>query len=609
MNRLSNLLQLNDGETVASLGSRLSAACGYRHPRSFGADLGFKFQGLAVGNDSDVAKFAECLGVTPSTLAPGVVKSDERFNMMCGEVLTRTLVQRRRLRLCPHCIKEDEEKRSGRRGFRAYGRTEWLVLPVRTCIVHGTRMITAEHVPAPMFGHDFAGNLAVEAANMDAHVAAATPMKADSLQRYVQSRMGSGASSASWLDALLLYVVVRVSEAVGAMDRHGVRYKNSEIDEAEWSQSAGHGFDIMREGEAAFRGHLQKLLGNFYTRNSDMGGRALFGRLYEMLAHETGDPAFDPIRDIMMEVAIGSLPLGPGDEFFGPVTERKVHSVQSASRQYDVHPKRLHKLLLNTGRLDPDAPKNTYERILIDADVMEEFAVETKATLDVTETKAYLGVTRVWFDEMVSHRILSPHGGKGTLDTYVDVIRRFKTDDLDALLHRLRAVVTSQPVEGLVDISAAGRRANCSLKEIFDLLLAGELERVAGRGSETTFKDIRLDPLEVKSKTRLADHNCYNLRQIEKLIPAKTSVVKALVEDGRLPSVKVRNPAKRNIQTVVEPEALAQFVSEFASVGNLARKVRTRTENLERRLRAADVSPAFEAAGTPFYRCTDIELL
>jgi len=607
VNRLSNLLPFHAGEeTVASFASRLSAACGYRHPRSFAADLGFDFQALAVGDETAVATFASLLDRRKEDLLPGVVRSsDDRMNTVRGESLTRALLQRQRLRFCPHCIREDEIRREGRRGFRSFGRLEWLVTAVRVCRDHGTSLITCEHLPVPMFAHDFVTNLAEETGRMEGHLASSRKMKVDALQLYVEARLRGRERLDNWLDHLPLYVVVRVAEAVGAMDRHGVKFKQSGIGEMEWSACAGHGYEILADRDG-FAGFLRSLTRSFHERSGDAGGRAVFGRLYETLAHATADSAFDPIRDIIKDVAMCTLPLGPGDEFFGPVSGRRLHSVQSASREFDIHPKRLHKLLLNMGVIDAAAAAGTYERIVVDAAKMERFVIGAKATLGVPETKKLLGLTRVWFEELVSGGELSPIGkASDAVETSMEVERRFTVANVEALLTRLQSVVTAESSESLSDISSVLRQANCTLREILDLLFNGSLKLVATVSSPATFNSIRLDPEELKSKTRLQDHGCLNLQTVGRDLPASTSIVKALVIGGYLPSKQVRNPAKRAMQTVVESEVLEEFKTEYASLGNLATELGTRTWSLKREFEEAGIYPLFEAAGAPYYRRSD----
>jgi hypothetical protein len=393
------------------------------------------------------------------------------------------------------------------------------------------------------------------------------------------------------------------------MDRHGITFKNVDLDEDEGSRCAGHGFEMLREGELAFRHHLQSMLERFYTRSTFMGGRSLFGRLYEMMAHGTKDPAFDPIRDILKDVTIESLPLGPGDEFFGPVTERRLHSVQSASKQFGIHPKRLLRLLVNSGTVAPNAAIMTFDRIVVDAAAMEQFAMDAMATIDAKEAKVRLGLPEASFEELVRGGALVPYGGADYDKDRRGASRRFQISQVDELLVKLRSAVTTEATDEMVDIYLAARKATCTIREIFDLLLSDSLMRVATLAPKTTFRHIRLDPNEIKSKTRLEDHGCFTLREVEALLPSTTRTVKALVVEGHLPSKLIRNASKRSLQPVVEPAALELFKAEYASIGNLATKLGTRTWSLLRELDQANILPAFEVAETRFYRRSDADRL
>ncbi|MGT2442946.1 hypothetical protein ACU4I5_10155 [Ensifer adhaerens] len=466
------------------------------------------------------------------------------------------------------------------------------------------QLITRDENPQPVFIHDFAANLA-ELGNVSRLLPDAVSMRPDNLQKYVVQRLDKKETDAEWLDGLPLYVAVRMCETVGATERHGTQFHTSSINESEWSACAGVGFDLLRGGEQDFRDYLGGQVTRFYGRSSDMGGRSIFGRLYERLAHETDDEAYDPIRVIMREVAMDNLPLGPGDEFFGPVTERRLHSVQSASIEFGVHPKRLRKLLLNAGVVPAEDNTKTAERILLDVEAMKQFTLEAKRSLDVPGAKAHLGAARVQFEMLVKHGFIKSHGGDRA-KTEIAVDRRFRPDDLDDFLERLRKAVTRDDRSGLSDVRDAMFKAGCSFAEVVNLVLGGTLEAVAWDPVQTGIAAIRLDPDEIKAKTAGEDHGCYSLRQLEKLIPASSKIIKALVEGGRLLTVQRRNPIKRNMQTVVEPDTLDAFTREFLSLGNFATSRRTRTWNLQRDLDSAGIMPIFVAADMPFYRRSDI---
>lgn len=605
MTRLFEIIDFDARETVASYCSRLAAACGYRHARSFGADLRFRFQGLAVGNGDDVEKFASVIGVPASYLSHGIIVTNDRHSVVAGQSFTRAFMQRQRLRFCPYCVLDDEHQKSGRRGFRSFGRVDWLVKSIRCCEAHGVQLITCEQNPQPLFLHDFAANLA-ELGDVRGLLSDVKFTKPDSLQRYVEKRLRGKPSESRWLDSLPLYVAVRLCETVGATERHGTHFHASPIDEGEWSACAGAGYDILRGGEDDFRDYLRGQVTRFYGKSSDMGGRAIFGRLYERLAHETDDKAYDPIREIMRDVAMDNLPLGPGDEFFGPVTERRLHSVQSASVEFGVHPKRLRKTLVNEGLIAADDTSKTFERILLDARTMENFALEAKSCLDVPDAKAYIGAGRVQFEMLVKHGFIEPVGGNGTA-AEIAVDRRFSPSGLDEFLGRLRAAVIKIDHDGLGDIRNVMTKVGCTFAEVMELVLGGTLTTVAWNEGETGLAAIRLDADEIKAKTAGEDHGCFSLRQLEKLIPASSTIIKALVDGGQLPSVKRRNPVKRNMQTVVEPSSLEAFTKEYLSLGNFATSRKTRTWNLKRDLDDAGIMPIFIAGEMPFYRRSEIE--
>lgn len=403
-----------------------------------------------------------------------------------------------------------------------------------------------------------------------------------------------------------LHVAIRLCETVGASERNGLRFRSDKLDSAEWSACAGTGHDLLCGGEADFRSWLEKLLSNFALGRSDMGGRVLFGRLYERLAHETDDPAFDPIRDIMRDVALCSLPLGPGDDFFGPLTDRRLHSVQSASRQFGIHPKRLRKLLVNSGTIPAEDVAKTFERILLPAPDMEKFVAEAQAGLDVPEAKIRLGVSRVQFDILIEHRLIVPVAGDRSASECISVDRSFAPDDLDDLLGRLRASVTMEPRSEMVEIAAACRRTNCQFMEIMEMLLNRSLKNVAIEPGHQGIAGFRLDVDEVRQMTAGEDHGCHAVSELQSLIPASFRIVSGLLSGGWIATVERRHPTKRYIQKVVEPETLAKFKEEFVSLGNLASSRRTRTWSLKRQLEQRSIEPKFIVAEMPFYSRADL---
>jgi hypothetical protein len=605
MSRLFDIINFNARETVASYCSRLAAACGYRHARSFGADLGFRFQGLAVGNEDDVKKFASVVGVPACYLSDGIVTTRDRMSTIAGHEFSKTLVERQRLRFCPFCIREDEEQLGGRRGFRSYGRISWLIAPIRTCQRHGVRLVTSAHSPESSFLHDFAANLAVESEHMDRLLSSAERWAADSLQTYVEARLANTETGADWLGTLPLYVAIRLCEMVGASVRHGTRFQMAAINQQEWSACAGTGYDLLCGGEDQFRAFLATQLERFHNGKGPPGGRALYGRMYEWLAHETSDPNYNPIREIMRDVALDNLPLGPGDEMFGSVTERRLHSVWSASVKFEVHVERLRKLVVNTGLVPPDHVDRTPDRILLPVEAMEELIGTIRNSLEVKEASALLGIKCRQFETLYKNGVLTPHGGD-RLTAPASHYPRFVQSDLHKFIDRLKAVVTCDENPELTDLLSASKKVNRRYDEIVALVLSGALSTVAWAADQAGLDAVRIDPIEIRDRLSQRGHDCYTYRDLERLVPAPYKVVQALVADGHLTAVTRRSSLKRTYQTVVEPEVFAAFRMEFVPLANLAGIRGTTSKKLELRLKEAAIEPVFTSGEMHFYRRVEV---
>lgn len=402
-------------------------------------------------------------------------------------------------------------------------------------------------------------------------------------------------------------------ESVGSVARYGIQVRHAEVTSEGWSECAGTGFDILRGGESDFRQFLVGLLARFYETASDMGGSSLFGPLYRMLAHKSSGSVFEPIREVMREVTLDTIPIGPGNELFGAVRERRLHLVYTAARAHRVQPSRLRNLLVTSGLVDPAAAGRSYNRIVLPAVVMEKFVADATDVLSFKSAGETLGVPRSHLERIArdgvittiqdSMRLLADAEGAGSATT----VASFRRADVVSMLDRLNALTTVPDEDGMVSIATASRRANCKLEEIFRHLLDGRFVRVARISDEVGFRSVRLDVKEVKQKTLGEDHGCLTLRQVSSMIPVTGIVLQALIDDGRIHTVRRKNPVKRYIQRVVEPEVLAAFQAEFVSLGSLSSRKRRKAFKIEALFAEAGVLPEFLAAGKKFYRRSDAE--
>ncbi|MDI7865131.1 hypothetical protein MRS76_24795, partial [Rhizobiaceae bacterium n13] len=480
-------------------------------------------------------------------------------------------------------------------GHRAFGRIDWLITANRACLKHGVQIRTSEQPPSSKFYHDFAANLAAERECMATHLSALRHMKVDALQQYIHARM-AGMRTSEWLDSLPIYIAATTCELVGGIERYTTGYMNSELDQIELSACADLGFSLLQGSETNFRDFIRRRAERYFSTRRYAGGRSMFGRLYEKLAHHRADPNFEPVRRVMRDEVLNNVPLGPGDDFFGPVAERRLHSLRTAHLTFGVHPKRLLKSLVNAGLISSDA-SNTNGRTVLPADVMENFVREEVNYLTAPDAIALLGASRRSLDSLSERGLISVQGRKGE---NIRTEPRYDSKQIETFLTRIKSRVTCTPAANLVPLLKAVRVTNCTYNDLIEMILDDELSSVAWDDEYVGLPAIRIDPDEVLAKTSKPDP-FVNLRTVETEIPSSFNVVRALVTEGYLPSIKRAHPVAGMPQTAVSVEALATFKQTYVSLANVAKARATRTRKCRSYLETCGIVPSFVAAEMPFY--------
>ncbi|WP_274426869.1 TniQ family protein [Chelativorans sp. YIM 93263] len=387
MTQLTIRTRLHSGETPASFCSRLAAMNGRLEARHFCADLGFNFQDVVDGRDAALSRLAYLADIDVSSLRDSAILKTADGYQVDGQRMTRNLMIRNRLRFCPECLAEDMRRQDEHPLARAWGRRKWLISFIRTCNVHNVSLVECSVQQEPSMIHDFAAMVQVDRWEIPEAAKRSVVREPSAFEHYLLDRINGHVGAAPFLDALPFYVAARFTELLGAVVTRGLKAPIRSFSGDDWWQAGAAGFSITSCGEDGIRSWLSEKQAAFGGKTGDVGGRALYGRLYETLAHDSDDPAYDPVRKLIREHAIDTLPLGPGDDLFGPITDRRWHSVQSASKEFGVHPKRLRKLLIEADVLSKDTATLANARIMLDAEEIAEFVAEVKDTVSAKEAQ------------------------------------------------------------------------------------------------------------------------------------------------------------------------------------------------------------------------------
>lgn len=606
--RLDFKLDPGAGEMPSDFASRFATRAYRDVMREFCIDFDLDFRGIVDGRTDAVSALALLAGCDAGTLmAEAFVDEGGRRYLYKGQTLTRKTLSRDRVRICPACLVEDMEHLTLRLPARPHRRSQWVITAIRTCDRHGMGLVDIGSNTDLRFGHDTSRTIALALPDLERMTSQARRVTPSPFESYLRSRLGGNADT-SFLGSLPLHVVLRLTLVVGAVERHGPKVTLESLDGAECWRCEAEGFAVLVDGEAGLHRLMDRLQGAFLYRRADWGPKAMFGRLYEWLAHEDESPDYDPIRTLMKEYVNATLPVGRADRMFGqPFPGRRLHSIRSASKQAGLHPKRLRKLLKETGLIDATSDALSDDRVVMDAGVADAFLARIGQAMTLKEVAARLGIPRPLEVELTKAGLLKPtiQGGNAILKDHA-----FTPDDVEAFIGSLRAKVDFDIVQddGFVDIPTAAHRSCCSSTRIVQLLVDGTLDRVAHRAGAPDFLSVLVDVAEVRRHVTGPDHGGITLREVERSIGIGNVVVKILLKEGLLASVTVINPVMKRPQTVVLPDELERFQREFVFIGALARERGLYLKIVNAELAAAGVRPVLDPKmlKTSLYRRADV---
>ncbi|MFB9985008.1 TniQ family protein [Mesorhizobium kowhaii] len=608
--KLSLTLPLGERECPSDYASRLATRTYRNHMRDFCRDFGIDPQAVIDGKPEAIIALADLADVSQEDLLKESFArvGQRRVFLHKGQDLLGSSLTRNQIRMCPACMTEDIERLDCRVAARPHRRSTWMIRGVRTCNWHGMALAEIGKLEAPGVTHDSSRAIADAIHRLPSLVDGATVRAPSPFEHYLVRRIEGGASK-SWLSDLPLYAALHFCFVAGAVALHGpaVTLDNIDADEAWGCEAAG--FNVADRGAEGIREFLNELQAPFRNSRSSAGPKVMYGRLYDWLAHDCRDRAYDPLREIIVDHSLDTLALGPGDVLFGrDVGARRLHSVRTAAQEFSIHPKRLRKALERTGLAAEGSDRLINHRVVADPEQVAALVKELKQTMNLTAARIYLNVPRPHDEGLAKSGLLKPmiekpRGRSGMHYT-------FRREDLDAFLEKL--LEKADPALGgdpaFETLLKAAKRCCCAVMDVVRLVVDGKLARVGRNPAEQGFMSVLVDANEVRPHVTGPDYDGFSLRDLEKLLSSGTYAVKALVEKGLLTTVTVKNPMTGWIQPIVRKEELERYRREYVSLHALARE---RGEHFARVKKALVVSGVFpigdpEELKQTLYRRSDI---
>lgn len=605
MQKLALTLFAEVGETPTSLASRV-AARNFVSARDLARDFGISFQRIVDGDELEIRRLADLSNAEIQDLLPNAIRKIGTMYELRGQLITKPAIRRAKVHICPLCIQADIARSVLSAQLAAYGRPEWAVTAIRTCAKHEVALVEVKRDLPPGQLHDFARNIADAIPRIDELAEKAIRRPPSGMESYLLGRL-DGREDRPWLDRMPFYAAARTIEIVGAVASFGKRINMDKLLDDDWYEAGDVGFDILKSGATGLTDFMSVLKEEHVPktdRGSADGPQAVYGKLFMTYAQGLPDPSYDPVRQAMTEHILSNFPLGPGDVLFGkPVETRRFHSIRTASITYDLHPKRLRKLVEAEGLISD--PKLKDRDILFDAAVADRLFKREEDSLSLKEVERFINAPRPMAQVLYQAGLINRHvTGVGQMN---EVFFRSELDEFVSNLYR-KAVIVAHPTSHMCDVATAAKRTNASTAEIVRFVFEDRIAWVGRLVDAKGVLGLLVDVDEVRRLVRLPDLAGLVPADAVKALRVNGKVMKALLDKKLLQTIEQRHPVKRNLTKVIPHQEIERFTTTYVSLFTLARERGKHMPILLRELAELGIRPAteLEDVGATFFKWCEL---
>lgn len=591
------------GEPPAYFAARV-AARNCRVARQFAPDMELTLQRLADGCEADVRKLANLCGADYDDLMAEAHRKVDGMFLYKGQQLRKADLRRSKLHVCPQCLLDDIATADLPPQLAIHGRGPWLLSALRTCPLHEMALIELVKTMPVHDRQDWTTNAVPFIPQLEKLAKGATRRPPSALEVYMIDRL-AGRSPESWLNEFPLYAALHVAELVGAIAKYGIRITLDSMSEEVRHEAGDMGTRIAAKGELGFLDLLMDLKKQYLQKRTGLSESAqgVFGKLYTVPNQGMVGPAYEPFKEAMARFIQDNFALGPDDVVLGkPVTQRRLHSIRSATVEYGFTAKRLRKLLRAEGLIDD---LEAHDRdILFAAHHAERLFRREQDSLSVLKLERYINAP------VIQTKILREAGfikrytaGDGMYDYYL----KSEVDDFMSRLLAAALPVRSTP-QGTGTLAIAAKRAYRPMAGIVQLVIDQKLSWVGRLEGVVGFASVLVNVEEVKAITKLADLPGLPLNAVcRDVLKTNYRVLEALIACDALRMKSAVTPTNRTPTRIIEFAELERFQREYVSLHMLAKELGKHMNALNQELRTKGILPAnFAGVGATFYKRDEV---
>ena len=579
-------LDFHPDELFISFVSRFARSQGLAGVADLLRDVEVPIGGFHKGNRDAIATVAGVLNVDPEA---ALTRSFRRVDAQRSELMKLSLGERwlirGQYRVCPACLRADiGPDLSERAALNAYARMAWSIATVRVCPVHRMSLI-----PPPEAGvaHEF--NQSWEPwlseiidSELDQPVAGM-----GLFESFVSRRLEGHTQTPGWTGRFPPDALGMLSEFLGTAKLYGPGLRPSDCDPSGLSLAADAGFAVLSDGPEA----VEALFLDLRTRPGPPQQRpqGRYGPIYDWLKRSAGAASeFDPIRALLRRHILDTWPFGPGRDILGdPITQRRFHSILTASAEYDLRPAHVANMLRDA-KLEGALDMPEFERIY-PAKEVNDILDSVSGSLSIRHAETQLGMTRTQLETLLKAGFLRCSlGGENARP-------RFSQKDISTFNDRHRAF----PLAGLqgaprshLTIAEASRRSGKSVVEIYRMIVEGTLKGVFRASDSLLFSEIVIDAQEITALMTADGHDDFlPMYACVKQLALGTAFIRELSAKGYLEVLDIPDKRTHRPKATIRTRQIDDFLARFVSRRRLSHMNLIQVWEVQKRVEQAGLVP------------------
>ncbi|MFK0204763.1 TniQ family protein [Agrobacterium sp. NPDC090283] len=593
-------VSVDPAETIYSVIARLAAVNGSGNARALRRHLGVPYMNYDHATEA-MDTISVHSGISAELLAAATYRPHGKRHVdVGGSIVARRQISRSAPRYCALCVLEDFEQRSGRPITRPFQRCSWTVEDVDICHIHGIRLVRAKGPDS--LRHEFVLAVSEKMSVVEVEAARAEHVHPSQSEIYFAARLDKKAKPVPDLHGLPYYVARDLCARLGILDAGGPA-AHLPKSRGELASACERGFNLIGETAGGLRFHLTGLTKTYWKPRRAQGAQHVFGSLYRHLALHMDDDHRSLI-DIVKEVAVDNLPLGPTDNFLGQLRTRRWHSALSLSRELRISPNRVVSMLTREGFIPPQSgfERDSFSQIIVDAELATPVFRRQELVDRMTLTR------RMRLDRFRNTCIFAKEGSIA-LRPHPDeagVFRLYSIADAENLLARMTTNAGNAVATDFCRPREAAQRSLCSVDEVLELLGSGDLKQILYH-PEYMFEGILVSPAEVRTKTKSAYPGWVHPYEIALRLGISSDDAAHLIRNQIIKGEWINYRFGTAIVTTLE--VVDDLDHRHLSLAALAKLEEIRPSDLARKLAKKGISPAILGVnGRPlFYYRHDID--